>query len=63
MFSQEENKATQLFRPIAYSEDGNLFINDDNTAGFSFMCTPICGWDTKMLSAIGLLLKKTSQKT
>lgn len=62
MFSRNENKATQLFRPIAHSDEGNLFINDDNTAGFSYICQPMSGWDTKVLSAIGLLLKENFPK-
>ncbi|WP_028865103.1 type IV secretion system protein TraC [Psychromonas aquimarina] len=58
MFEFNENNVSQLFRPIAHCPDTNIFVNDDNTAGFSYLCTPICGWDTKTLSAIGLLLKE-----
>lgn len=62
MFEKNENHATQLFRPIAYSEENNLFICDDNTLGFSFLCPPISGWDTKVLASIGLLLKDNFPK-
>jgi conjugal transfer ATP-binding protein TraC len=54
-FGYNENEASRLFRPLAY-DNFNLFLCDDQTAGFAFLCNPSSGWDTKMLSTIGLML-------
>lgn len=55
-FEFRENDAKRLFRPLAYDSTDHLYICDDNTLAFSFVCTPASGWDTQMLSTVGLLL-------
>lgn len=51
-----ENEASRLFRPLAYDAANELFICDDETIGFSFICTPVCGWDTQMVTTLQLML-------
>lgn len=60
MFDYEfrENESSRLFRPIAYQDDSHLFLCDDETLAFSFVCQPTSGWDTQMLSTIELLLSQ-----
>lgn len=55
-FKFNENEASRLFRPLAYDEASQVFVCDDRTMAFSFICTPACGWDTKMLTTIKLML-------
>ena len=54
-FGFNENESSRLFRPVAY-DNRNRFLCNDQTLGFSFECNPSTGWDTKMLSALGLML-------
>ena len=55
-FKFNENEASRLFRPLAYDPSSEVFVCDDSTMAFSFICTPVCGWDTQMLTTIKLML-------
>ena len=55
-FKFNENEASRLFRPLAYDSSSEVFVCDDSTMAFSFICTPVCGWDTQMLTTIKLML-------
>ena len=55
-FKFNENEASRLFRPLAFDKSSEMFVCDDNTMAFSFICTPACGWDTQMLTTIQLML-------
>ncbi|NVP00689.1 type IV secretion system protein TraC [Photobacterium damselae subsp. damselae] len=53
----KENDAKKLFRPLAYDKKTKLFLNDDLTLGFSFICRPLSGWDTELMSSLELMLR------
>lgn len=49
-------KASSLFSVIAYSNEDKVFLNDDNTLGFGFLCNPLEGSDHKASDRINVLL-------
>lgn len=58
MFKFQENEATRLFRPLAHDPIDKIFLCDDKTVGFSFLCQPVSGWDTQMQSTLSLMLSQ-----
>lgn len=58
-----ENEASRLFRPLAFDNSQDLFLCDDTTVGFSFLCTPIAGWNNSVLSSIQLMLSQDEYPT
>ena len=55
-FLFNENQASRLFRPLAFDAANNLYLCDDETLAFSFICSPMAGWDTNSISSMQLLL-------
>lgn len=55
-FLFNQNKASQLFRPLAFDKSSDIFLCDDDTMAFSYICNPVSGWDTQMVAAIQLML-------
>ena len=55
-----ENESSRLFRPLAFDKDSDMFLCDDHTVAFSFVCQPAAGWDSKMMSTIDLMLSQDS---
>ena len=53
-----ENESSRLFRPLAFDKDTDLFLCDDETVAFSFVCQPAAGWDSKMMSTVDLMLSQ-----
>lgn len=52
----EEFRASSLIPVLAYSEDGHVFLMDDKTIGFGFMCEPLSGTSDKVQErTIGML--------
>ena len=64
-FSYEfkENESSRLFRPLAFDSGNDLFLCDDKTVAFSFICQPASGWDTNMLSTVELMLSQDAYPT
>lgn len=48
--------ARELFAPLAYSSAHDVFINDDQTLGFGFLCSPLSGGDDSLASRINVIL-------
>ena len=49
-------KAADLFSVLAYSEDDQIFLTDDNSIAFGFLCDPLEGTDQKAKDRINVLL-------
>lgn len=62
-FNFKENEASRLFRPIAYDSVYDLFLCDDKTLAFSFICQPVSGWDIQMESTLSLMLSQDNYPT
>ncbi|MEZ9863833.1 type-IV secretion system protein TraC [Vibrio breoganii] len=56
----KENESTRLFRPVAFDQGHNLFLCDDQTLAFSFLCQPVSGWDEQINSTLELMLSQDS---
>ncbi|GAD89948.1 conjugal transfer protein TraC [Vibrio halioticoli NBRC 102217] len=54
----KENESSRLFRPLAFDKGHNLFLCDDQTLAFSFMCEPVSGWDEQINSSLELMLNQ-----
>jgi conjugal transfer ATP-binding protein TraC len=61
--NSRENDATRLFRPLANDPVNEIFLCDDKTVGFCFLCQPVSGWDTQMQSTLSLMLSQDSYPT
>ncbi|MGR5178823.1 type IV secretion system protein TraC [Vibrio mediterranei] len=55
-FLFNQNQASRLFRPLAFDKANDLFLCDDDTLAFSYICNPVSGWDTQMVSTVQLML-------
>lgn len=44
----EHLRAAGIIPVLAYDEDDHVFLMDDHSAGFGFMCEPLCGADEKV---------------
>lgn len=55
-FEFNEDESSSLFRPISYDRD--IFVCDDQTAGISFLCNPIAGWDETVIAGLNLLFSQ-----
>ncbi|MBX2807137.1 MAG: type IV secretion system protein TraC [Cellvibrionaceae bacterium] len=49
-------RASSLFPVLAYDEEGALFLCDDKTLGFGFICHPLTGADGKIEQQVNALL-------
>lgn len=49
-------KASQLFSVLAYSEDEKVFLTDDKSLAFGFICDPLEGSDQRAGDRINVLL-------
>ena len=47
-YIHEEMRASSIFSLLAYDDENEIFINDDQTAGFAFLCEPVKGADEQM---------------
>ena len=36
-------RASTLFSPLAFDAEAGLFLHDDESLGFGFLCTPLSG--------------------
>ncbi|GAM71763.1 incF plasmid conjugative transfer pilus assembly protein traC [Vibrio sp. JCM 19236] len=54
----KENESSRLFRPLAYDKGHQLFLCDDQTLAFSFLCQPVSGWDEQINSTLELMLSQ-----
>ncbi len=61
-YSFKENEAKKLFRPLAYDPKNKLFVCDDNTLCISYICRPLSGWDTELMSSLDLMLRDSYPK-
>ncbi|MBX2808178.1 MAG: type IV secretion system protein TraC [Cellvibrionaceae bacterium] len=55
----EKIRASSLFPVLAYDEEGALFLCDDKTLGFGFICHPLTGADSKIEQQVNALLDET----
>lgn len=60
----EYMRAASIIPVLAYSEDDHLFLMDDESAGFGFICEPMCGADEKVQERMaGFLNQEFPAKT
>ncbi len=52
----DHDKASALFNTLAYSKDDGLFVNQNFTLGFGFVCTPLTGADETIENRIKTLV-------
>lgn len=52
----EDIRAASLFQPLAFDEKYNIFLMDDKSIGFGFVCQPLSGTDEKIQQQIESLL-------
>lgn len=50
------DKAAELFPVLAYSDDSKLFLTDDQSLCFAYLCNPLPGSDQKASDRINVLL-------
>lgn len=55
----EQSRASSYFPVLAYDEDGGMFLCDDKTLGFGFMCQPLTGADEKIEEQVNALLNES----
>ena len=61
---QEHMRASGVIPVLAYSEDEQVFLMDDQSAGFGFICEPMCGADEKVQERMnGFLNQEFPAKT
>ncbi|WPL22944.1 type IV secretion system protein TraC [Thiorhodovibrio frisius] len=51
-------RAANLFSPLAFAPDCNLFQHDDQTLGYGFLCTPLAGADSSYAERLSVLLNQ-----
>lgn len=49
-------KASDLFTPLAYDESAKLFLCEDPSLAFGFLCNPLPGADSTKVDQLGVLL-------
>ncbi|BFM18815.1 hypothetical protein R50073_49980 (plasmid) [Maricurvus nonylphenolicus] len=54
----EDVRASSLFPVLAYDEDASLFLCDDKTLAFGFICSPLTGTDEKIEQQVNSLLNE-----
>ena len=54
----EHLRAATLVPVLAYHEDERLFLLDDHSLGFGFLCRPLCGGDEKVQERMSGLLNQ-----
>ena len=54
----DDVRAPALFPPLAYDDDAGLFLCDDKTIGYGFLCTPLTGTDDKIEQQVNALLNE-----
>ncbi|EHH4614758.1 TraC family protein [Escherichia coli] len=60
----EHLRAAGIIPVLAYDEDDHVFLMDDHSAGFGFMCEPLCGADEKVQERMnGFLNQEFPSKT
>lgn len=50
------SQARELIPVLAYGKESSIFINEDNTLSFGFLCSPLSGGDDAMAARINVLL-------
>lgn len=55
----ESMRASSIFPVLAYDEDGCMFLCDDKTIGFGFMCHPLTGADERIEQQVDALLNES----
>ena len=55
---EEQERASSIFPVLSYDDDGGLFLCDDKTLGFGFMCHPLTGADEKIEQQVNALLNE-----
>lgn len=55
----EQMRASSVFPVLAYDEEGGMFLCDDKTIGFGFMCHPLTGADDKIEQQVNALLNES----
>ncbi|MFC1380854.1 MAG: type IV secretion system protein TraC [gamma proteobacterium symbiont of Clathrolucina costata] len=55
----ERERASSVFPVLAYDEEGGLFLCDDKTVGFGFICQPLTGADEKIEQQVNSLLNES----
>ena len=56
---RREERAASIFPVLAYDESDHLFLCDDKTAGFGFICQPLTGADDKVAQQVTALLNES----
>lgn len=56
----EQLRASAIFPPLAYDDEGGLFIGDDKTIGFSFLCNVLPGRENSTEQQTNSLLNEES---
>ncbi len=60
----EHLRAAGIIPVLAYDEDDHVFLMDDQSVGFGFMCEPLCGADEKVQERMnGFLNQEFPSKT
>ncbi|MCG8104402.1 MAG: conjugal transfer protein TraC [Candidatus Thiodiazotropha endolucinida] len=55
----DQMRASSVFPVLAYDEEGGMFLCDDKTIGFGFMCHPLTGADDKIEQQVNALLNES----
>lgn len=55
---EEDTKAERLISPIAYDEETGVFLNNDNTLGFAFLCYGLTGGNESHKEKLEQLMKQ-----
>ena len=55
----EKMRASSVFPVLAYDEEGGMFLCDDKTIAFGFICNPLTGADDKVEQQVNALLNES----
>lgn len=51
-------RASTLFSPLAFDAEAGLFLHDDESLGFGFLCTPLSGVEESTAERLSVLLNQ-----
>jgi len=58
MKPEHHHRASQLFSILAYDADDGLFLGEDRSLGFGFLCQPLSGADPAVADRVNVLLNQ-----
>lgn len=58
MKPERHHRASRLFSILAYDADDGLFLGEDRSLGFGFLCQPLSGADSAVADRVNVLLNQ-----